>query len=518
PEYTVISWLGGSMTAGRAQWEQLAGKEVIIFPDNDESGMKAAYTISRIVNAANGYKKNVTIIDPKVLEFGDKVHNNILPEKWDLADKLPEGVNLDNIREAIINKRIQNLVQLSQKKISIESNKLSNIDGEKVQNIANRMVWQNNLIGHSSPSGEIKKNAIIEHGWQQKLSSSDAVSYMKYIAPGGTSRSVHEFLEYDHGFYQAILTSIAVNSELSDRKDLKLSDQISELQYSYSDKAKAFAGFYSVSETYLKYNKELAKTYLNSNEKTLLYKSLVRDFALLHQEQLGIAVRDLPVSYHEFMAKEIYQNISSYKANNGRGQNTDKLENTDKANITTKLYKTLGDNEMWKKLSKELMPENQNINNQSEYLKDNNNAVIQKQAPLNNSEIIKIVKQGMDDLRRHGTPTDINNAFVKYSTHGIEAGNDFIRHACQNNIEKKITDDLQIMENKYSGALTKEKELITVKDFKGVSYTNDDDYLKGIKQDENAMRYITENSDLGKKIQNVVQRVLQCQASNDLER
>ncbi|HJD60567.1 MAG TPA: toprim domain-containing protein, partial [Rickettsia endosymbiont of Omalisus fontisbellaquei] len=47
PEYTVISWLGGSMTAGRAQWEQLAGKEVIIFPDNDESGMKAAYTISR---------------------------------------------------------------------------------------------------------------------------------------------------------------------------------------------------------------------------------------------------------------------------------------------------------------------------------------------------------------------------------------------------------------------------------------------------------------------------------------
>ena len=50
PEYTVISWMGGSEAASKANWKELAGKEVTSWPDNDVAGEKAAIAILAEIN------------------------------------------------------------------------------------------------------------------------------------------------------------------------------------------------------------------------------------------------------------------------------------------------------------------------------------------------------------------------------------------------------------------------------------------------------------------------------------
>ncbi|MFU7503506.1 MAG: toprim domain-containing protein, partial [Candidatus Tisiphia sp.] len=89
PEYIVLSWLGGSNSADKANWQQLRGRRVVIWPDHDQAGIKAARTICHMINEANGHIGNVTIIDPSQLEFNGTIHTDILLEKWDLADQLP---------------------------------------------------------------------------------------------------------------------------------------------------------------------------------------------------------------------------------------------------------------------------------------------------------------------------------------------------------------------------------------------------------------------------------------------
>ncbi len=100
PEYTVISWLGGTNSADKVDWKALEGRKVVIWPDCDEPGMKAARTIAgRLDNLA----KEVVVVNPNMLKFEGRVHENILPDKWDLADELPKIMSHAHIKEAIIN-------------------------------------------------------------------------------------------------------------------------------------------------------------------------------------------------------------------------------------------------------------------------------------------------------------------------------------------------------------------------------------------------------------------------------
>lgn len=91
PEYHVLTWSGGAGNVGKTNWDCLAGKDVIIWPDNDASGVKAAQTLEKIagsIKAEKGLHASVGIVPlPETL-----------PEKWDLADPLPEGWSLDTIK------------------------------------------------------------------------------------------------------------------------------------------------------------------------------------------------------------------------------------------------------------------------------------------------------------------------------------------------------------------------------------------------------------------------------------
>lgn len=159
------------------------------------------------------------------------------------------------------------------------------------------------------------------------------------------------------------------------------------------------------------------------------------------------------------------------------------------------------------------------INSLAGSISKNDQAIIEIQEYLNanNPNSVEITKQNIEDLKRFGTEKDMKNVFNQYKVYGIEAMNDFLYKTCQSSIEQKITSDLQIMQDKWSGALGKEAELITIKDFNGGGHTNDYDYLAAIGQDQAVMRYISKDSDLVKKIQNEVQRVRQHQTTNELD-
>ena len=78
-DYVIISWIGGSAAAKNADWKQLFGREVIIWPDNDSAGYKAATDISNCLRKVG--VKSLKVVSKEML--------NDLPPKWDLADQLP---------------------------------------------------------------------------------------------------------------------------------------------------------------------------------------------------------------------------------------------------------------------------------------------------------------------------------------------------------------------------------------------------------------------------------------------
>lgn len=85
------SWMGGSDAVETADWSPVNGRDAIIFPDNDHAGFDAAATVARCCLEAGA--KSVRIVQ---LPEG-------LPEKWDIADPVPVGVEVDFaalIREA----------------------------------------------------------------------------------------------------------------------------------------------------------------------------------------------------------------------------------------------------------------------------------------------------------------------------------------------------------------------------------------------------------------------------------
>jgi hypothetical protein len=82
-DHVVVSWPGGSNAVKFAKFEILAKRKVVIWPDADEPGHKAAASIANILYAAGNTE--VYLVD---LPVG-------LPKGWDLADAIPGDVTMD---------------------------------------------------------------------------------------------------------------------------------------------------------------------------------------------------------------------------------------------------------------------------------------------------------------------------------------------------------------------------------------------------------------------------------------
>jgi putative DNA primase/helicase len=73
--YASVSWTGGANAWHKHDWSALAGKAVLIAPDNDEPGLQAAEKLAALLSDSKGLACKVKVIDP-----------NRMPEGWDLAD------------------------------------------------------------------------------------------------------------------------------------------------------------------------------------------------------------------------------------------------------------------------------------------------------------------------------------------------------------------------------------------------------------------------------------------------
>ena len=77
PDMVAISWAGGSSAVNKSDWSALQGRSVVIWPDPDEPGTKAADQIQRKLQ---GVAKSVQRIQPPANK----------PSTWDAADATPE--------------------------------------------------------------------------------------------------------------------------------------------------------------------------------------------------------------------------------------------------------------------------------------------------------------------------------------------------------------------------------------------------------------------------------------------
>jgi uncharacterized protein (DUF927 family) len=82
PDSAVMTWHGGTGAAGKADWRPLAGRRVVIWPDNDDAGLKAARAILDRLRAVGAVAGIVALPWDR------------FPEAWDLADPFPEGFDL----------------------------------------------------------------------------------------------------------------------------------------------------------------------------------------------------------------------------------------------------------------------------------------------------------------------------------------------------------------------------------------------------------------------------------------
>lgn len=80
PDHVVLSWQGGCSSVDRADWSVLAGRSITLWPDNDDPGRKA-----------------MTLLKARFPDATLVQLPPTLPDGWDLADPLPEGVTIESI-------------------------------------------------------------------------------------------------------------------------------------------------------------------------------------------------------------------------------------------------------------------------------------------------------------------------------------------------------------------------------------------------------------------------------------
>ena len=80
---------GGSEAADKTDWSPVAGREVVVWPDNDEPGARYAADVARLAHAAGAASVSIVAVPTE------------WPEGWDPADELPRDVTVETVREMI---------------------------------------------------------------------------------------------------------------------------------------------------------------------------------------------------------------------------------------------------------------------------------------------------------------------------------------------------------------------------------------------------------------------------------
>ncbi len=86
PDYVATTPPHGAQSPHKADWSSVRGRDVVVWPDNDEPGRDFAQKVAKPASEAGAAEIRIVEIP------GD------FPETWDLADDLPEGMSESDIR------------------------------------------------------------------------------------------------------------------------------------------------------------------------------------------------------------------------------------------------------------------------------------------------------------------------------------------------------------------------------------------------------------------------------------
>ena len=274
-DYNVVSWIGGAGAVDKVDWSKLKDKVVSIWPDNDEAGMAAARKIVNHIDCQNGFKGLVSIVDTKKLS---------LPEKWDLADNVPDTSNLANIG---INGAIE------EARVNIKS------IGDELQ------------VSRGDINKENGSNRVLDS--IEMLTKSSKLHKDEYISKAVYSNSIN-----------AIAASKGQDlGNIEDHKEFIR--VVNDVSYEYQSLQSEYG------QRQLQGQSE-AQVHATKNQ---LFSKIVRDISILHQVQLR--VRELPkihLEHIELAASEQLKNISDVR-----------LNDSDKEMIANNVYKVVSSKE-----------------------------------------------------------------------------------------------------------------------------------------------------------------------------
>ena len=91
PEYVVTTTAGGYGAPSKSNMSQLKGKDVSIWPDNDDAGMKYADKLIELLADVGAQSLRLVEVPPS------------FPPHWDLADEIADGYTMDSICELLAN-------------------------------------------------------------------------------------------------------------------------------------------------------------------------------------------------------------------------------------------------------------------------------------------------------------------------------------------------------------------------------------------------------------------------------
>jgi putative DNA primase/helicase len=81
-DHVVVTWPGGSKAVEKTDWSPLAGRDVTLWRDADAAGRDAMDQVKRLLGPVGALRI-------RSVELPDH-----LPEGWDLADRIPDGVDV----------------------------------------------------------------------------------------------------------------------------------------------------------------------------------------------------------------------------------------------------------------------------------------------------------------------------------------------------------------------------------------------------------------------------------------
>lgn len=145
--FYVIASAFGSKSQDKTDWSSLKGRDVSIWPDNDEGGKAYAKNVAKIL-------LSIGAASVRIVQISDE-----FPEKWDLANALPSKMSFEKRDELLFNAPLFEL----QKEVGVRKQELSLEDEPDTESEASKWIkypyriTKTHLQYHYMPKGAKEK-------------------------------------------------------------------------------------------------------------------------------------------------------------------------------------------------------------------------------------------------------------------------------------------------------------------------------------------------------------------------